>query len=184
VGGDRADLSGDERRVSGTVLRAPIRFLFVRVERRISSGLRAGVRSSFQDVGVDHRRLDVCVAQIVLNVPNVEAIRVSGKHVSQRCSDSSSQGFGARGDPAIHSGVPTVFQDGPYRFFFYSADRNEPAHVHVEREANRAKFWLAPVRLARSGGFSAAELRQIERRVVEREELLLRAWDEYFAASE
>jgi hypothetical protein len=74
--------------------------------------------------------------------------------------------------------VPTVHQDGPYRFFFYSADRNEPPHVHVEREAHRAKFWLAPVRLARSGGFSAAELRQIERLVVEREELLLRAWDE------
>ena len=80
--------------------------------------------------------------------------------------------------------MPTVLQEGPYRFFFYSADRNEPPHVHIEREANRAKVWLAPVRLARSGGFNAAELRQIERLVGEREELLLRAWDEYFAASE
>jgi hypothetical protein len=41
--------------------------------------------------------------------------------------------------------VPTVRREGPYRFFFYSADR-------------KAKFWLAPVRLARSGGFGAAEL--------------------------
>jgi hypothetical protein len=38
--------------------------------------------------------------------------------------------------------VPTVHRDGPYRFFFYSADRNEPVHVHVERDASRAKFWL------------------------------------------
>jgi Domain of unknown function (DUF4160) len=40
-----------------------------------------------------------------------------------------------------------------------SADRNEPVHVHVERDASRVKFWLDPVRLARSGGFTPAELR-------------------------
>jgi hypothetical protein len=80
--------------------------------------------------------------------------------------------------------VPTVLQEGPYRFFFYSADRNEPVHIHVERDANRAKFWLAPVRLARSGGFGAAELLRVERLVVEREGLLLRAWDEYFTTPE
>ena len=79
--------------------------------------------------------------------------------------------------------VPTVHQEGPYRFFFYSADRNEPVHVHVERDANRAKFWLAPVRLARSLGCGAAELLRIERLVIERESLFLRAWDEHFTAS-
>ena len=31
--------------------------------------------------------------------------------------------------------VPTVHREGPYRFFFYSADNSEPPHVHVEREA-------------------------------------------------
>lgn len=80
--------------------------------------------------------------------------------------------------------VPTVHREGAYRFFFYSADRNEPPHVHVEREANRAKLWLSPVRLARSGGFGAAELLRLERLVVERQVLLLRAWDEFFTATE
>jgi hypothetical protein len=80
--------------------------------------------------------------------------------------------------------VPTVHREGPYRFFFYSADRHEPAHVHVERDASRAKFWLAPVRLARSGGFDAAELMRLGRLVVEREQQLLRAWDEYFTTTE
>jgi hypothetical protein len=28
--------------------------------------------------------------------------------------------------------MPTVLRSGPYRFFFYSADRGEPPHVHVE----------------------------------------------------
>jgi len=30
--------------------------------------------------------------------------------------------------------MPTVLQIGPYRFFFYAGDRDEPPHVHVERE--------------------------------------------------
>lgn len=80
--------------------------------------------------------------------------------------------------------MPTVHREGPYRFFFYSADRAEPPHVHIEREANRAKFWLDPVRLERSGGFGAAELLRLERLVIERQELLLRAWNEYFTATE
>ncbi len=76
--------------------------------------------------------------------------------------------------------MPTVHREGPYRFFFYSADRQEPPHVHVERDASRAKFWLDPVRLARSGGFGPAELQQIERLVTARAQLLLKAWNEYF----
>jgi hypothetical protein len=76
--------------------------------------------------------------------------------------------------------VPTVHREGPYRFVFYSADRNEPSHVHVERDANRATLWLDPVRLARSGGCGAAELQQVERLVIAREPLLPKAWNEYF----
>ena len=80
--------------------------------------------------------------------------------------------------------MPTVHREGPYRFFFYSADRNEPPHVHVERDANRAKIWLDPVRLARSGGFGAAELQHVERVVTTRGQLLLGAWNEHFTVTE
>lgn len=80
--------------------------------------------------------------------------------------------------------MPTVLREGPYRVFFYSADRHEPSHVHVERDANRAKFWLGPVRLARSGGFRAQELQQIERLVIAHEQLLVRAWDEHFTITD
>lgn len=48
--------------------------------------------------------------------------------------------------------MPTVFKTGPYRFFFYSSDRSEPIHVHVEREDNIAKVWLDPIRLQNSDG--------------------------------
>ena len=76
--------------------------------------------------------------------------------------------------------MPTVLQVGPYRFFFYAGDRDEPEHVHVERDENVAKFWLDPVRLERSGGFGRTELRRIQRMVEEHRPGLLEAWHDYF----
>ena len=40
--------------------------------------------------------------------------------------------------------MPTVLRFGPYRCFFYAGDREEPPHVHVERDVNVATFWLDP----------------------------------------
>jgi hypothetical protein len=54
------------------------------------------------------------------------------------------------------------------------------AHVHVEHERKVAKFWLEPVRLARSGDFSRAEIREIERLVEAKREKFLEAWNEFF----
>jgi hypothetical protein len=76
--------------------------------------------------------------------------------------------------------MPTVLRVGPYRFFFYAGDGHEPAHVYVERNASVAKFWIDPVRLARSRGFRRAELREITRLVNEHAKELLEAWDDYF----
>ena len=77
--------------------------------------------------------------------------------------------------------MPTVLRVGPYRFFFYAGDREEPAHIHVERGEELAKFWLEPVRLQRSTGFSRVELARVYRLVVTHRERLLRSWHEYFA---
>ena len=76
--------------------------------------------------------------------------------------------------------MPTVLRMGPYRFFFYASDRDEPSHIHIERDDNVAKFWLDPVRLQSSGGFSRAEINQIERLVTESQDRLLETWNEYF----
>ena len=80
----------------------------------------------------------------------------------------------------IEGRMPTVLRRGPYRFFFYAGDRNEPPHVHVERENNTAKFWLDPVRLQQSGGFSRTEINRIQKLVEKNREHLLRSWDEHF----
>lgn len=76
--------------------------------------------------------------------------------------------------------MPTVLRVGPYRFFFYSADREEPPHVHVEREVKWAKFWLDPVRLHESQGFNRAEINRLRKLVARSEFRLLEAWDEFF----
>lgn len=50
--------------------------------------------------------------------------------------------------------MPTALRSGPYRFYFYSYDCNEPRHMHVDRENMSAKFWLEPdVLLAANYGF-------------------------------
>ena len=76
--------------------------------------------------------------------------------------------------------MPTVLRVGPYRLFFYSGDREEPPHVHIDRDRSEAKFWLDPVRLARSRGFAAHELTELDAIVAENQAKLLEAWNEFF----
>ena len=76
--------------------------------------------------------------------------------------------------------MPTVLRRGPYRFFFVSLDYNEPAHVHVQRERMVAKFWLDPIALQKTGGFSRTELNTIARLVNEEREHLLEDWHDFF----
>ncbi len=76
--------------------------------------------------------------------------------------------------------MPTVFKLGPYRYFFYAGDRDEPLHIHVERNDKIAKFWLDPIRLENSGGFSRAEIGQILRTINQHHQQLVEAWHGYF----
>jgi hypothetical protein len=78
--------------------------------------------------------------------------------------------------------MPTVLRVGPYRFYFYSQGGVEPPHIHVERDRNRAKFWLDPVRLHDSGGYRGPELGRVAALVREHRSQLLGAWNEFFGA--
>jgi hypothetical protein len=44
--------------------------------------------------------------------------------------------------------MPTVLRIGATRFFFFSNEGAEPAHIHIEQAGALAKFWLDPVALA------------------------------------
>lgn len=76
--------------------------------------------------------------------------------------------------------MPTALRIGPYRFYFYSYDCVEQRHVHVDREAMSAKFWLDPdASLAENYGYSRKELRDIERITKENLEKLRIEWDDF-----
>jgi hypothetical protein len=76
--------------------------------------------------------------------------------------------------------MPTVLRIGPYRFFFYSNEGDEAAHVHIQRDRSLAKFWLAPVSLAASCGFRAHELRSLARLTADNQKPLMEAWNGFF----
>jgi hypothetical protein len=78
--------------------------------------------------------------------------------------------------------MPTVLRVGQYRFFFYSEEGREPRHVHIEAAEKRAKFWLLPVEMTWNDGFRSGEIKEIERIVAANIDLLLEAWNEFFAA--
>ncbi len=77
--------------------------------------------------------------------------------------------------------MPTVLRVGPYSFYFFSHESNEPAHhVQVDRDEESAKFWLEPIALARNFGFRPHELRAIQRIVADNHEFLLSSWHGHF----
>ena len=76
--------------------------------------------------------------------------------------------------------MPTVKNiSGPYRFFFYSFDCNEPEHIHIQRENKICKYWLTPLVLARNDGFSVRELNQIRVQIELNLEMILETWHEH-----
>jgi hypothetical protein len=77
--------------------------------------------------------------------------------------------------------MPTVLRWNGYRFFFYSADGDEPPHIHVVKGEYEAKVWLSDGAVALNLGFPARDLREIVRKTREQSAAFLEAWNDYFA---
>ncbi len=78
--------------------------------------------------------------------------------------------------------MPTVLVADGFRLFFFSREPNEPPHVHVKRAEATAKFWLAPVQLARNYGFPDHELGALTELVATHRQQCLEAWHGFFGA--
>ena len=77
--------------------------------------------------------------------------------------------------------MPTVLRVGPYRYFFYAGDRDEPPHIHVEREEKIAKFWLEPtIALAEYHRLKPKVLKKLDALVREHEDEIRAEWDKHF----
>lgn len=76
--------------------------------------------------------------------------------------------------------MPTLLLWNGYRFYFFSHELGEPPHVHIDKAAHTAKFWLKPVALASSYGFKDNQLRLLAKKVREEQKFFLEAWHAYF----
>lgn len=76
--------------------------------------------------------------------------------------------------------MPVVLRESGFRFYFFSEEGNEPAHVHVDKGGASAKYWLEPIRLASNQGYKPAELKRIGQIIFEHQIDLLRQWHDYF----
>ena len=74
--------------------------------------------------------------------------------------------------------MPTVFIQKGYRFFFYTADLDEPIHVHVEKSGKNAKFWVHSIGMAMNGGFREHELNEIKRIINRHANEIIARWHE------
>jgi hypothetical protein len=79
--------------------------------------------------------------------------------------------------------MPTVLREGGCRFYFYSNEPGEPAHVHVDKGTGSAKIWLRPVSVARNIGLAPRELAGIVRMVASHQAKLLEAWNGFFGST-
>jgi hypothetical protein len=79
--------------------------------------------------------------------------------------------------------MPNVLIEEGFRFYFFSNENQEPAHVHVTDEENIAKFWLNfsnnQVSLEYNEGFSRNQLRRIRAILDRRSGMMRREYDEY-----
>jgi hypothetical protein len=63
---------------------------------------------------------------------------------------------------------------------FYSNDRLEPIHIHVEKGSAYAKVWVSPIRLQYSRSFNNTQINKILGLVEQNNEIITEAWNEFF----
>lgn len=77
---------------------------------------------------------------------------------------------------------PTVFREGPFRFFFFSREEAR-IHVDVQTADGEAKFWIEPeIELARNYELSDHDLTRALELTVEHEQEIRDAWASHFAS--
>lgn len=80
----------------------------------------------------------------------------------------------------IVSVSPTIFRDGPFRFYFFSREESR-MHVHVHATSGEAKFWLEPrIELDQKHGLSMRQVITALRVIQEHEDEIRKAGKTHF----
>ncbi|MDY6030301.1 MAG: DUF4160 domain-containing protein [Treponemataceae bacterium] len=79
--------------------------------------------------------------------------------------------------------MPTVFVEGPYRFYFFSREETRK-HVHVASSDGEVKIWLEPeISLAKVINLSTSEVNTILEIVEKRKEEINADWNKHFGCN-
>ena len=79
--------------------------------------------------------------------------------------------------------MPTVFVEGPYRFYFFSREETR-RHVHVASSDGEVKIWLEPeISVAKVVNLSASEVNTILEIVQKRKEDINADWNKHFSCN-
>lgn len=65
-------------------------------------------------------------------------------------------------------------------FIFTSNENDEPVHIHIEKAGGSAKYLLDPIEEVYSYNFTIRQRKEIKKLVKEHNEILKKAWYEYF----
>lgn len=77
--------------------------------------------------------------------------------------------------------MPKIYEQNGYRFFFYSAEGDEPYHVHIKKGEGDGKIWLEPeLKEEYLVDFKSQEKKQIKKIVQEQRDYFIQRWHEYF----
>ena len=75
--------------------------------------------------------------------------------------------------------MPTVLRIEGFRFFFFS-DEHAPSHIHIEKGDGYARIEIESVKITDSYNLNSKELKKLCILVKENNEILIKAWNEYF----
>lgn len=75
--------------------------------------------------------------------------------------------------------IPTVLRKNGFRFFFYSREGNEPAHIHVIGRNGEMKVWLDPVSVSKVYNLKSKDQKNVVEIVNENKAFLLDSWRQW-----
>lgn len=80
--------------------------------------------------------------------------------------------------------MPTILYIYGWRLFFYSNEKNEPIHIHVQKANMEGKFWLKideiSIEEAFCYNFTPAAKREIKKIIYQHFDLIVDAWFKHF----
>ena len=79
--------------------------------------------------------------------------------------------------------MPTVFIDGPFRYYFFSREETR-RHIHISSSEGEMKVWLEPtVEVAKVVNLSQHEVTKILKTIEERKEQINEFWNKHFTTN-